>query len=435
MGRFSPTEVINSHISRIGELDGKLHAYTDVYSEEASAFAAASSRRYEEGRALGPLDGVPVAIKDLVQIAGKPCAAGSPALLHHPVSQETASVVTRLVQRGMIVLGKTHTVEYAMGGWGTNAHLGTPRNPWFPDTHYTPGGSSSGSAVAVAARIATLALGTDTGGSVRIPAAFNGIVGLMTTPGLIAVDGIVPLSPSLDTVGPMGRTVSDVALMFEALLDQSTSNVPVGAELHRGIAGLRLGAVGDEDVEGIDTDVFNAYQASLQRCKALDAEVAVVNLPRRLRAYQQDSEIMMAEAYAMYGQLAEDPAVPMDPAVRTRVLSGAMSARSYIQARDRARSDAQSMLAALEGFDALLTPTTAVMPIPVSEVDETTSPSMFTRFVNQLRFCALAVPNGLSPAGLPTSLQIVCRPHNEPLALRIGRALEIDDPLIPAMAQ
>ena len=434
-GRFTPVDVVQAHLSRIAALDPELHAYTEIFSREAMEAAAASGRRHVEGQARGPIDGVPVAIKDLIDIEGKTCAGGS-ATLAGRIASQTADLVKRLIASGAILIGKTHTVEFALGGWGTNAHLGSPRNPWFPDEPYVAGGSSSGSGVAVAARMATLAIGTDTGGSVRIPASFNGIVGLMTTRGLISVEGIMPLSPSLDTAGPMGRTVADVALLFDAMVEESKVAPPHASSLDAGVSGLRLAAIGTAELEGVDAELVQAYRGSLRYFEGLGAEVSVIDLPRSLRDFQRDSDIMMAEAYALYGEIAEDPATRMDPAVRSRLLAGAIPARSYILARERARQNGRSMLAALEGYDALLTPTTATSAIPLAAVDESTNPSMFTRFVNQLGFCALALPNGLTANGSPTSLQIVCRPRDEHLALRIGRAYEASDPLqgrLPAM--
>ena len=253
-GRFSPVDVVESHLSRIDALDGALHAYTEVFHHDARLAAIASAQRYLAGQALSPLDGIPLAVKDLIEIEGKACAAGS-ATRREYIASRTAPVVTRLVRSGAVVLGKTHTVEFAFGGWGTNAHLGSPRNPWAPDSPYTAGGSSSGSAVAVAARLATLAIGTDTGGSVRIPAAFNGLVGLKTTPGRISMEGVVPLSPSLDTLGPIARTVLDAAMLFRELLDEPASGRDPLSNLNDGVRGLTLGAIGREDLEGVDADI------------------------------------------------------------------------------------------------------------------------------------------------------------------------------------
>jgi aspartyl-tRNA(Asn)/glutamyl-tRNA(Gln) amidotransferase subunit A len=426
-GRISPVEVVDAQLSRIAALDPSLHAYTEVFGDEARAAVAAAARRHRAGEALGPLDGVPLALKDLIEIEGKACAAGS-ATRQGRVSERTAPVAARLVEAGAIILGKTHMVEFALGGWGTNARLGAPRNPWAPDKPHTAGGSSSGAAAAVAAGLATLAVGTDTGGSVRLPAAFNGLVGLKTTPGLISLEGLVPLSPSLDSVGPLARTVTDAALLFRAMLDDPAGSADPLVGLEDGVRGVRLAVIRGETWDDVHPDIAAAYQGSLKRFEAMGARIVPIDLPRRLQDYQRDSEIMMAEAYALYGALAEDPASAMDPAVRARVLGGDISARSYILARERARTDAQAMLGALEGCDALLTPTSWTLPVPLADVDEAATPTTFTRFVNQLGLCGLAVPNGLSSGGLPTSLQIVCRPRDEAMALRIGRACEMGSP-------
>lgn len=434
--RITPVDVVEAHLSRIEALDPSLHAYTEVFHDEARAAAVASAHRHRAGLALSALDGVPIAIKDLVEIKGAACAAGS-ATRQGRMSERTAPVVTRLIEAGAIVLGKTHMVEFALGGWGTNARLGAPRNPWAPDRPHTAGGSSSGAAVAVAAGLATLAVGTDTGGSVRLPAGFNGLVGLKTTPGLISLEAIVPLSPSLDSVGPIARTIADAALFFRAMLDDPAASVDPSLGLDDGVGGLNLAVIRGEDWRDVHPDIASAYQTSVQGLQAMGARIVAIDLPRALRDYQRDSEVMMAEAYALHGPLAEDPASDMDPAVRGRVLSGNIPARSYILARERMRSDTAAMLAALEGCDALLTPTSWSLPIPLDAVDETTTPTTLTRFVNQLGLCALAVPNGLSSSGLPTSLQIVCRPREEAMALRIGRACELGNPrqgLKPPMA-
>jgi len=433
IGRSSPIDVIDAHLTRIDILNERLHAFTEVFRDDARNAAAASAERHKAGRPLGALDGIPIALKDLFEIEGKMCSAGS-ATRAGQISERTASAVTRLGQHGAILLGKTQTTEFALGGWGTNARLGSPRNPWVPKTPYTAGGSSSGSAVAVAARLATLAIGTDTGGSVRIPAAFNGLVGLKTTPGRISLEGVIPLSPSFDTVGPIARTVCDAAVLFTALIDRPASGADHLAVLHSGIAGLVLGGVGEDVLAHVHPDIAHAYEASLNVLRTLGARLKRVNLPRRPQDYQHDQGLIMAaEAYARYGELAENPSVPMDPAVRARVLGGDVSARSYIQARYRAIEQTHAVEAVLKDCHALLTPTAETPPIPLADVDETTTPSTLTRFVNLIGFCALAVPNGLTSTGLPTSLQIVCRPNDEDLALRIGLACELDNPLQNAL--
>src|SRR5437762_6190904 len=189
--RLSPVEIVEALLSRIEAHNPKLHAFIDVYADDARLAAEAADKAIRSGHMVGPLHGVPIALKDLIDLEGRITTGGSMVWAER-VSPVTATLAERLIAAGMIVLGKTHTVEFAMGSWGTNTHLGTPRNPWDLSAHRTPGGSSSGSGVAVAAGLAPVAIGTDTGGSVRIPAAWNGIVGLKVTAGRISTYGVLP---------------------------------------------------------------------------------------------------------------------------------------------------------------------------------------------------------------------------------------------------
>ena len=430
-GTFTPRDVVAVHLARIGALNDKVHAFIDVYADEARAAAEQSTRRYADGKPLGALDGVPIAVKDLIEIAGKVCTAGS-ATRRDMVATQTASIVKKLEARGAIVLGKVHTVEFALGGWGTNQHLGAPRNPWNAEVPHTAGGSSSGSAAAVAARLATIAIGTDTGGSVRGPAGFNNLFGLKTTSGRISLHGIVPLSPSLDTVGPLARSVRDAALLLQAMQgpdvrDPTTLDVtPVDplAELEQGVRGLTLAVIDARERKPVDPDILAAYDAAIDIYRSLGATIVTIDLPKSLPEFSRAAEIMMGEAYAIHGAVAEDPSSPMDEGVRKRVLGGKIEARAYIEARWRAQADRQAMLQAFGAADALLAPTSQVPPMPLADVDEATTPATLTRFVNQIGFCGLAIPVGFTSKALPTSLQIVCRPYQEALALRIGRAHE-----------
>jgi aspartyl-tRNA(Asn)/glutamyl-tRNA(Gln) amidotransferase subunit A len=430
-GRFTPSDVVDSHLARIEALNGKVHAFIDVYAVEARAAAAQSTQRYKDGKPIGALDGVPVGVKDLIEIAGKVCTAGS-ATRRDRVAKQTATIVTKLEVQGAIVLGKVHTVEFALGGWGTNQHLGAPRNPWNAEVPHTAGGSSNGSAAAVAARLATIAIGTDTGGSVRGPAGFNNLFGLKTTSGRISLHGIVPLSPSLDTVGPLARSVHDAALLFQAMQgpdisDPTTLDVtPIDpfAELEQGVKGLTLAVIDARERGPVHPDILKAYDAAVEVYRKLGATIVTIDLPKPLPEFSRAAEIMMGEAYAIHGAVADDPSSPMDDGVRTRVLGGKIDAKAYIEARWRAQADRQAMLQAFGAADALLAPTSQVPPQPLADVDEATTPATLTRFVNQIGFCGLAIPIGFTAKALPTSLQIVCRPYQEALALRIGRAHE-----------
>jgi aspartyl-tRNA(Asn)/glutamyl-tRNA(Gln) amidotransferase subunit A len=430
--RLSPVDLMDALLARIAAHDPKLHAFVEVYAPEARLAAEAADKAIRSGHALGPLHGIPIAIKDIIDIEGRVTTGGSASRLSHRATA-TATVVRRAVNHGLIVLGKTHTVEFACGGWGTNQHLGTPWNPWDAEIPRTPGGSSSGSGVAVAARLAPWAIGTDTGGSVRLPASWCGITGLKTTIGRISTQGILPLSPSLDTPGPMARTIRDVALLYDVLqgpdpLDSLTRRReaadPMPA-LELGVRGLRLARLPAEDRLGVAAAVLDAYDRSLEVLAVLGAEIVDIALPFRLVDFVSMTNIMQAEAYFLHGRVAEDPGLKLDEAVRRRLLIGAgLSACDYLATLRRRDEMKQAMETALAGVHALLTPTTATAAIPLEEADQNETPARFTRFANLLEMCALALPNGFTAEGLPISLQIVCRGYEEALALRIGQAYQ-----------
>src|SRR5712671_8082434 len=214
--RLSPVDLVDALLDRIQAKDGKLHAFVEVYRDEARLAAEAADKAIRSGHAIGPLHGVPIALKDLIEIEGRVTTGGS-MVWRDRRSAVTATLARKLIAAGLIVLGKTHTVEFAMGGWGTNQHLGTPWNPWDLAVPRTPGGSSSGSGVAVAAGLAPWAIATDTGGSVRLPASWCGLSGLKTTIGRVSTYGVLPLAATLDTPGPIARDVEDAALLLTVL--------------------------------------------------------------------------------------------------------------------------------------------------------------------------------------------------------------------------
>lgn len=430
--RLSPVDLMDALLARIATHDPKLHAFVEVYAPEARLAAEAADKAIRSGHAVGPWHGIPVAIKDIIDIEGRITTGGSASRLDHR-AKVTATVVRRLVSQGMIVLGKTHTVEFACGAWGMNQHRGTPWNPWDADVPRTPGGSSSGSAVAVAARLAPWALGTDTGCSIRQPAAWCGITGLKTSIGRISTYGILPLSPTLDTPGPMAQTVRDVVLLFDLLQgpdprDPRTSgHLPADpiSTLEHGVRGLRLARLPSEERLGVAADVLDAYDRSLAVLSGLGAEIVDIALPFSLVEFISMTNVTMAEAYFTHGHLVEDPRLPLDEVVRSRILAASrISAQDYLATLHRRDQMKQGMKTALAGVDAFLTPTTETVAIPLSEVNQNDQPTRLTRFVNLLDMCALSLPNGFTAERLPSSLQIVCRGYDESLALRIGQAYQ-----------
>lgn len=432
-GRLSSAELTAALLARIETHDPKLHAFVTVYGDDARRAAEAADLAIRAGHAIGPLHGVPIALKDIIDLEGRITTGGSKAWADR-MSPVTATLARRLVAAGMIVIGKTHTVEFAMGGWGTNQHMGTPWNPWDLETHRTPGGSSAGSGVAVAAGMAPCAIGTDTGGSVRLPAAWCGLTGLKVTVGRISTYGVLPLSTTLDTPGPMTRTVEDAALLYNVMQgpDPNDSTTQGHAPddplptMRWGVAGLRIATLPAEERDRVDAEVLDAFDAAIDLLAELGARIVEVTLPRPIRSLAAvTGRIIGAEGYSFVGDLVDDMDLPIDPAVRPRIWIGKdMAARDYLLTLREREQIKREFDAALADIDAWLTPTVATPAIPVDAVDQDRTPAQFTRAANILDRCALAVPNGFTAGGLPISMQIVCRGYDEAMALRIGWAYQ-----------
>lgn len=437
-GELTSEALVERQLARIARLDGKLHAFVQVYAQEALASARGLDQLRRAGTLLGPLHGVTVAVKDLFEIDGKTITGGSVALPPR-TSGRTATVVRRLRQAGAIIIGKTHTVEFAFGGWGTNAAMGTPWNPWDMATHRVPGGSSSGSAVAVAAGLACAAIGTDTGGSVRIPAGLCGLVGLKTTHGLISRHGLIDLCPTHDTVGPITRTVTDSALLLDAIagadpLDavslQSPPRAVAGGLVHgpnHGVAGLRFWVLPEAERLDVEPAVLAAYDRAVRVLESLGMQPVHRALPQSCaESMRIAGSLMSAEGYANLGPLFERGDLVFDTHVRRRILLGRdISAAGYIGLLSQREQARARMLAAMDGVDCCVFPTNAISAIPLREVDELATPlSRFGRFVNLLDLCSVAVPAGFSAEGMPLSIQFIGRPLDEPRILRIGHAYE-----------
>ncbi len=431
--RLSPVDLTEAYLERIQSREPKLQSFVELYADEARLAAQGADRAIRSGHAIGPLHGIPIALKDLIEIEGRITTGGCEAWRERK-SSCTATLARRLIAQGMIVLGKTHTVEFAMGGWGTNTVRGTPWNPWDPKRKRTPGGSSSGSGVAVSAGLAPWAVGTDTGGSVRLPASWCGITGLKTTIGRVSTYGVLPLSPTLDTPGPMARSVEDATLLYIAMqgadpLDPRTQRLPYAdplPSLKRGVRGLRLARMPETERQYASADVLAAYDASVAELERLGAEIVTVDLPFSFADVAAfNLRIMAAESYTILHELVDDANAPLDPDVRPRIAGGrGITAQAYIEALQVREAMKLKFAAALEGIDALLTPTTMTTAVPLEEVDQGKAPAHYTRFGNFLDLCAVALPNGFARDGLPTSLQIVCRAYDEATALRIGWAYQ-----------
>jgi aspartyl-tRNA(Asn)/glutamyl-tRNA(Gln) amidotransferase subunit A len=432
-GEITSEALVDHQLARIARFDGQLKAFVDVYAEEAREAARALDRLLQAGVRLGPLHGVTIAIKDLFEIEGRPIGAGSLAV-PAKISNASATVVKRLRAAGAVILGKTQTVEYAFGGWGTNTVMGTPWNPWDMHTHRIPGGSSSGSAVAVAAGLCCAALGTDTGGSVRIPAGMCGLVGMKTSHGLVSRNGLVELCPTHDTVGPIARTVRDAALLLDVIAgpdsrDPVTLQAPTRSvmnHLEHDVEGTRVWVLPQSERHSIESDVLALYDRALATLAESGAQLVERDLPQSLtESMRIAGSLMSAEGYASLGELFEQDLV-FDPNVRRRILAGRdIDAAQYIELLKMREKARVAMLDTMDGIDVCCFPTNAITAIPVADVDELSTPlSRLGRFVNLLDLCSVAVPAGLSGAGLPVSVQFIGRPLCEPLVLRVAHAFE-----------
>jgi len=433
----SSRDIVDAHLERIDALDTKLHAFVDVYASEARALADAADKARTARLPLGPLHGLPIAVKDLCDIAGRVGTVGS-RMWATRVADATSATVERLLGAGMIPLGKTHMVEFALGAWGTNRTMGTPWNPWDLKRHRVPGGSSSGTAVAVAAGLAPAGIGSDTGGSVRIPAAFNGLVGLKVSFGRISLHGTALLSWSLDTIGPLGRSVDDCVLLLRALAgpdarDPQTLAVPA-LELPdvvdaAKVRGKRIAMPEAEQLPGfMHPAVVAAWQDAATRLQRLGAHVVPVRLPAwHFELASDAASIIGSEAYALHRDWIEDPAQPIGDVFRERVrIATRLETGGYAKAL-RLMGERRRIFAEwFRDFDALLLPTVAIPAAPIDEIDEHGPvPAFLTRPANYLGLCALAMPAGLHE-GLPLGVQIIGKPFAERTVLEIGKAYQED---------
>ncbi|MCC6306274.1 MAG: amidase, partial [Rhodobacteraceae bacterium] len=338
-GATSAEAVLEVLLDRIARHDGRLRAFVALDGERARAAARGADRARRAGHAVSPLHGVAVAVKDIIDVAGQPTGLGSPGGGGRGRARESATVVEAAIAAGMVAVGKTHTVEYAFGGWGLDPLGGAPWNPWDAAVHRVPGGSSGGSAVAVAAGLVAVAIGTDTVGSIRVPASFAGVVGLRTTTTAVDRRGVLALAPSLDTVGPLVRSVRDAELMLALLAGAGTGDLrailaKARATAAPGLAGLRIAVPGEGEREGVAAEVLARFDDSVRALARRGATVAVAaGLPASAALAGVTRTILRAEAHAAHHGVAGDPASGLGAAVRAKLLAGAaIGARDYLAA-------------------------------------------------------------------------------------------------------
>ena len=439
--QVSPVEVVRAHLNRIAALDASLRAFITVCADAALESAGAAEAALMSGRVVGPLHGVPWAPKDLYSTKGVRTTGGS-KILADSVPAEDSTVVARLARAGAVVLGKLNMHEFAYGPEGLNAHYGDTRNPWSADVHRVAGGSSSGSGAAVAAGLAPGSLGSDTGGSIRIPASLCGITGLKPTYGRVSRAGVLPLAWSMDHVGPMTRSARDCALMLSAIAgydpaDPTTSVLPVpeyAAALTGELKGLRVGLLRAHFTDAAASEVRAAVEASARQLEQAGAVVDEVNLTQVTHVGPAAAAIVAAEALAYHAPWMRSRSQDYQPDVRERLRLGAfVSGTHYVRAQQIRALVTREIDEALARRDVLLAPATPLTAPALGERETTLGdgPSdvraalvRCTRPFNVSGHPACAAPCGFTASGLPIGLQIVGRPFDEATVLRVVDAYQ-----------
>lgn len=432
--KLTAMEVADWVIGNYDERGEALHAYKTWMPEKVRAEATAADAAFAAGIDLGPLQGIPVSIKDLVGVAGYPIFAGCPRELpdHWAVD---GPIVAAIRQQLGVISGKTHTVQFAFGGMGANRHWGPPRNPWDAVEHRSPAGSSSGAGVSLCEGSAFLAIGTDTAGSVRMPATVTGNAGMRPTPGRWPIDGIVPLVPSLDTPGPLARSVADLAYGFAAIDPVIGGNVEDFLEVlaSSDITDFRIG-VCEWYFADCDPGVAERVREALTELEKAGARLSDATLPHLddLVALNDVGGLHIGEFASFINNEMQDYKDDLDPAVAIRLAA----AENYTAAEHLKRvRDVERMCAAADAafgpYDAIVGPTIPMTPPKMSDISTPeTHLAANTRFVRNtvtvslLHQCAVTVPVGLDEAGMPVGLQVVCREGDDATALGVARAIE-----------
>lgn len=428
-GSIRPSDLMREASERFEATEERINAYRTWAGDRAIQQAVALDTLVASGVDLGPLMGIPISVKDLFGVPGLPTYAGTNAAF--PREWEAAGpVVGAILSQLGIVTGKTHTVEFAFGGLGTNPHSGTPVNPWSsPDQPKAPGGSSAGAGVSLAQGSALLALGTDTAGSVRIPASFTGQTALKTTHGRWSLEGIVPLSPSLDTPGLLARTTADLAYAFAAIDPQVGSEI-VPAEP----VGLRIGIVRNTVWEGIDSSIADNTLMALQQIEQAGARTIDVTLAcvDEALAIFRAGGLAAAELRAFLDRNFPERIAVLDPAVMTRVeAADQITASDYLQRAANLAQYGREAARVFDTVDLLVSPTipiTAPVLADLADAETYRWANMMalrnTALVNLFGWCAVTLPTGLDAHGIPSGLQVIAPPMQERSLLAAAWAIE-----------
>ncbi len=437
--RVSAREATQSCLDRTAQWNPKLNAFMAIEADEALKAADAADAALAKGKSSGVLHGVPLAHKDMYYEAGKISTCGS-KIRRDFVATTTSTALQRIKDAGTIRLGTLQMAEFAYGPTGHNAHYGAVRNPWHVD-HIT-GGSSSGSGSAVAARLTFAALGSDTGGSVRMPSHFCGVTGLKTTVGRVSRAGAMPLSQSLDTVGPLARSAEDCALLMGLMAgadpeDPTASNLPVPdymAATQGSLKGMRIGVPTAFYVDDLDPEVARVLDETVATFQREGAEIVKVELPDQRQLSSASQIVLAVEAAAFHKRWMIERLEDYSDQVRMRLENGlAIPAITYLEAM-RWRGPALSAhSAAVAGVDAVIAPVSPIPAPTIAESDVGGGPgseaviqrvTRFTRPVNYLGVPSLALPSGFTKSGLPVGMQLIGRSFDEATLLRIGAAFQ-----------
>ncbi|HZP89174.1 MAG TPA: amidase [Burkholderiales bacterium] len=409
---ISPVEVVQAHLARIAEWNDTLRAFVFVDAERALQVARTAEAEIGRHGPRTPLHGIPIGYKDVFDVAGMPTTAGSRLLKGH-IAPDDSAVASRVRAAGAIALGKLNTYEFATGGQDL---FGEARNPW--NLSFAAGGSSTGPAAAVAGRLVTLAMGTDTGGSVRIPASFCGLVALRPTHGLVDRTGIVPLSRTLDEVGPMARSVSDCALLFAALAGVKL------AEMAKSLEGTRLGVPSSLWAE-CEPDVHRCMDEALTTFRQLGATIAEVHLDHARYGLAATWSISYSETFADHRENLATRASDYTSGFFNKVMAaGTLTPEELRVASQLKQIIAGEFAAALNALDAIVLPATPFAAYPLGNQHLQLDNGAFTRPVSCSGYPTLAMPWGFNKAGLPLGMQLVARPREEATLFAIAEAYE-----------
>ncbi|NOV17641.1 amidase [Ensifer adhaerens] len=430
-GALDPRELTRWTLERIRSHDDQA-IFTTILPERAMREAEASARRIAAGRSFGLLDGIPVAWKDLFAIKGVATTAGSVVLKDAPAAQEDAAMVTALGHAGMVSVGRVNMSEFAFSGLGINPHYGTPRNPRARDVDRLPGGSSSGSGAAVAADLVPVSIGTDTGGSIRIPAAFNGIVGYKATRGRYSMRGVFPLAKSLDSLGPLCRTVQDAVWV-----DAAMRGLPA-PEIRRGsLDGLSLVVPTTVVFDGAEDGVVSAFEAALDRLQRAGARVRRQPFPAFARIFEtmaRHGPLVTAEAFALHRDRLEGAqAASMDQRVVARARLGQnISLSDYVETLNTREALIAEIAADIGPNELVAYPTVAHVAPPTAPlldddalfVETNARTLRNTSIGNFLDWCGVSLPCGIGAAGMPVGLLLSAQPHHDAHLLSMALAAE-----------